>query len=107
MAAVKKVICPTLKTECLEDGTIVDGELQSCRFWVRITGKDPSTGKDLDQGDCAIAWMPVLLLENSQMQRQTGAAVESFRNVLHKDITDAIEQRASGAPKLKVINPEE
>jgi len=24
--------------------------------------------------------MPLLLIENSQMQRQTGAAVESFRN---------------------------
>ena len=25
-------------------------------------------------------WIPMLLIENSQMQRQTGAAVESFRN---------------------------
>jgi len=24
--------------------------------------------------------LPVLMIENSQMQRQTGAAVESFRN---------------------------
>jgi len=27
-----------------------------------------------------VAWMPILLIENSQQQRQTGAAVESFRN---------------------------
>ena len=25
-------------------------------------------------------WMPFLLIENSQKQRETGAAVESFRN---------------------------
>ena len=27
-----------------------------------------------------MAWIPVMLVENSQQQRQTGAAVESFRN---------------------------
>jgi len=27
-----------------------------------------------------MAWLPVLLIENAQMSRQTGAAVESFRN---------------------------
>jgi hypothetical protein len=27
-----------------------------------------------------MTWLPVLLIENSQQQRQTGAAVESFRN---------------------------
>jgi len=28
--------------------------------------------------------MPVLMIENSQQQRQTGAAVESFRNEMVK-----------------------
>ena len=32
----------------------------------------------------AMAWMPVLLIENAQMSRQTGAAVESFRNEMVK-----------------------
>jgi len=27
-----------------------------------------------------MAWMPVLLIENAQQSRSTGAAVESFRN---------------------------
>jgi hypothetical protein len=27
-----------------------------------------------------MAWMPMLMIENSQQQRHTGAAVESFRN---------------------------
>jgi hypothetical protein len=34
----------------------------------------------MDFPDCAIKWIPVLLIENAQMERQTGAAVESFRN---------------------------
>jgi hypothetical protein len=31
-----------------------------------------------------MAWMPMLLIENSQQQRGTGAAVESFRNEMVK-----------------------
>ena len=27
-----------------------------------------------------MSWMPILMIENSQQQRSTGAAVESFRN---------------------------
>jgi len=27
-----------------------------------------------------MAWMPILMIENSQQQRSTGSAVESFRN---------------------------
>lgn len=38
----------------------------------------------MDEWGCSIAWMPILLIENSQMQRQTGAAVESFRNEMVK-----------------------
>jgi hypothetical protein len=31
-----------------------------------------------------MAWMPMLMIENSQQQRSTGAAVESFRNEMVK-----------------------
>lgn len=52
----------------------------TCPWWVLVRGKHPQTEQPLDHWDCSIAWMPILLIENSQMQRQTGAAVESFRN---------------------------
>jgi hypothetical protein len=55
-----------------------------CAWFVKIVGKNPNTGKDIEDWGCAIVWMPVLLIENSQMQRQTGAAVESFRNEMVK-----------------------
>ena len=51
-----------------------------CAWFLKIRGNNPNTGEDVDDWGCAIAWMPVLLIENSQQQRQTGAAVESFRN---------------------------
>lgn len=51
-----------------------------CRKWVQIQGNNPNTGEAINRWDCTDAWLPLLLIENSQMQRQTGAAVESFRN---------------------------
>jgi hypothetical protein len=49
-----------------------------------VRGTNPNTGKEVDEWACAIAWMPMLMIENSQQQRQTGAAVESFRNEMVK-----------------------
>jgi hypothetical protein len=80
MATDKKIICPLNGKKCIEDGAIQDGELVACRFWVHVLGKNPQTGETIDNADCAFCWTPILLIENSQMQRQTGAAVESFRN---------------------------
>lgn len=53
-----------------------------CTWFIQIRGKNPNTGHDVDEWGCAIAWMPILLLEGAQQQRETGAAVESFRNVV-------------------------
>ena len=55
-----------------------------CAWFVKIVGKNPQTNADIDEHGCAIAWLPILTVENSQQQRQTGAAVESFRNEMVK-----------------------
>ena len=51
-----------------------------CAWFMQIRGKNPNTGEDVDEWGCSMAWMPILTIENSQQQRQTGAAIESFRN---------------------------
>ena len=51
-----------------------------CAWFTELRGTNPNTGKEVDEWGCAIAWLPVLMIENSQQQRSTGAAVESFRN---------------------------
>lgn len=51
-----------------------------CAWFTKIVGTDPNTGKDVDDYGCAVAWLPILLIENAQQSRSTGAAVESFRN---------------------------
>ena len=55
-----------------------------CAWFTKIVGTNPQTGQLVDEYGCAIAWMPLLTIENSQQQRQTGAAVESFRNEMVK-----------------------
>jgi len=67
--------CPLLKKNCIG--------LQ-CAWFTQVRGHNRNTGKEIDEWSCAIAWLPILLIENSQQQRSTGAAVESFRNEMVK-----------------------
>ena len=63
--------CPLIGEECMK---------LKCEWFTEIRGTNPQTGKEVDEWGCAVTWLPMLLIENSQQQRQTGAAVESFRN---------------------------
>lgn len=67
--------CPLIKKDCVG---------LTCAWFTRVQGYDTNTGNQVDEYQCAIAWMPTLLIENSGQQRQTGAAVESFRNEMVK-----------------------
>lgn len=81
MAKDAKIICPMMGgEECVEDGAVRNGELVRCRFWVVVHGQHPQTGAQFSDGECSVAWMPILLIENSKVNRETGAAVESLRN---------------------------
>lgn len=53
-----------------------------CAWFTRLQGTNPNTGQEIDEYACSVAWLPVLLIENAQKSRETGAAVESLRNVL-------------------------
>jgi hypothetical protein len=67
--------CPLIKKDCIG--------LQ-CSWFTQIRGTNPNTGEPVDEWGCAITWLPILTIENSQQQRHTGAAVESFRNEVVK-----------------------
>ena len=74
-----------------------------CAWFFKISGHNPNTGADVDEWGCSIAWLPVLLIENSQQQRGTGAAVESFRNEMVKTnikTADAILQSVNNNQTL-------
>lgn len=77
----KKIKCPyTGFTKTCFDGVTK----HNCPKWVKVSGKKPQSDETIDLYDCSDAWIPALLIENSQQQRQTGAAVESFRNEMLK-----------------------
>ena len=63
--------CPLIKEDCIG---------LKCSWFMLIRGQHPQTGQEVDEWGCAVTWMPMLTIENSQQQRQTGAAIESFRN---------------------------
>ena len=67
--------CPLVKKDCVE---------HKCAWYTHIQGMDPNTGQSVDHWQCAISWMPMLMIENSQQQRSTSSAVESFRNSMIK-----------------------
>lgn len=68
-------ICPFIKEKCLE---------HVCQFYVHVQGINPQTGAQMDNWDCAIAWLPVLLIEGANESRKTAASVQSFRNEMVK-----------------------
>jgi len=83
--------CPLLKKECVG--------LQ-CAWFTQVRGTNPNTGKEVDEWACAMAWLPILLIENSLQQRQTGAAVESFRN----EMVESQNQFISLSQQSPIVN---
>jgi hypothetical protein len=69
------IFCPLIKADC---------KGIQCSWFTQVRGTNPNTGKEVDEWGCAVTWLPMLMIENSQQQRQTGAAVESFRNEMIK-----------------------
>ena len=65
--------CPLINADCKGLG---------CSWFTQVRGTNPNTGEPVDEWGCAITWLPILLIENSQQQRSTSSAVESMRNEL-------------------------
>jgi hypothetical protein len=77
--------CP-LGAKCEEVKTDQTGQqyIARCPWYIKIKGFDPNTGSELDHWNCAIAWMPTLLINAANEARQGAAATESFRNEMVK-----------------------
>lgn len=75
----------------------------NCPKWIHVTGVHPNTGQPVDRYDCADRWVPALIIENSQQQRQTGAAVESLRNVV-ASVNNYVPREVLEHAPMKLIN---
>jgi hypothetical protein len=88
---------PDLKVRCPATGfTRACREILAeceCPKFVSIKGTDPQTGAIVDRHGCVDSFLPLLLIENAQVSRQIGAAIESFRNEVVKANDSAMEER--------------
>jgi hypothetical protein len=64
-----------------------------CPWWTRVIGKDPQSEEMIDDWRCAVALLPMLLIENAQQTRHVSAATESMRNEIVAGVTGAIYSR--------------
>jgi hypothetical protein len=62
--------------------------LYRCPWHVKVRGTDINTGEELDHWQCAIAWMPTLMINAANESRKGVAATESFRNEVMKTQQD-------------------
>ena len=93
------------KTNCPLNGFQPCKELE-CAWFMCVRGANPNTGEEVDEWGCAVTWMPILTIENSSQQRQTGAAVESFRNemVRANEVSQRVLLQTAGiAPQAQTM----
>jgi hypothetical protein len=74
--------CPLVGGDCKQ---------LECNWFIQLRGKHPQTGEPLDEWDCAVKWLPLLLIEGAQETRQTAAAIESFRNEMVRQNAELLE----------------
>lgn len=87
--------CRSIVTEC------------TCPKLIKVRGSDPQTGAAVDHVGCSDSILPMLLLEVSKHQRETGAAIESFRNEVRRqhDVSVAAHQYISNiVPRPTLID---
>lgn len=91
---MKEPICPLVKKPCLEAG---------CMFWTHIQGTHPQSGAKVDNFDCSIKWLPMLLVENARQTRGAQASIDSMRNEVVKrqdELNGAVRIAQNAPPKV-------
>lgn len=91
----EKIGCHRLARKCW-DGVVKE----HCQLWTNVRGRDPQTGAEVDRWGCADAFVPMLLIENAQQSRQTGAAIESLRNEAVKANSAAVQERQEALAQI-------
>lgn len=91
MFSKDKADCPFWRGPCKE---------HQCRLYIQVIGMNPNTGEQMNKYGCAFEFLPVLMIENSQQQRQTGASVDAFRNEMAQaNGLAAIQMQIANAPR--------
>ena len=65
--------CPILKKTCIE---------RECKLYIKLIGTNPQTDTPIDHWDCAIVWLPILSIENTQKTIQATASIDKLNNTI-------------------------
>lgn len=75
-------LCPLLTLDPQHPEKCVEHQ---CAWYTQVMGAHPQTGQQIAEFGCAMAWMPVLLIESAQQMRQAGASVDKLTNeIVHE-----------------------
>ena len=74
-----KVVCPLGMNSCRE---IKNNEILQCAWYVQIAGKTPQSEEIINEWKCAMAWQPILMIENAQTNRGQTQAITMFRDAV-------------------------
>lgn len=87
-----ETFCP-LGKKCQE---IKDNKIHQCAWYVKLQGKNPQTGDPIEEYRCAIAWQPILAIENNGATHGLASSVQSLRNetVKRQNIALGVMQNA-------------
>ena len=88
--------CPLIKKDCVG--------LQ-CAWFTQVRGTNPNTGEEVDDWACAVAWLPTLVIENANKQRQTAASVDALRNEVDQTLNNTSKALLCAFQGLPSIEP--
>lgn len=75
------------KTTCPLGGTcekIVDGHIERCAWYTELEGVNPQTGeKQPPRSMCAMAWIPILLIDNTAKTSGMSEGIQSLGNAIN------------------------
>lgn len=86
--------CPLLNKKCIK---------HQCVWYNMLQGNHPQTGQTVQEWGCSIAWIPLLLVENSKHIMGNQAATESFRNEVVSQNNRMTELLSDNAAAKKIM----
>jgi hypothetical protein len=98
---IKEAKCP-LGAVCEE--VKKDGKIYRCPWYTKLQGKDPLSDKIFDEWKCAIAWLPIIMLENAQTNRGQTEVLSAMREESLNRQNAAISAIMKGLPNATIIN---
>lgn len=90
-------MCPLIQDACIT---------HKCKWYKKILGTNPQTGQPMEEWDCAIGMLPLLLIENAMVGRQTGAEVNQVRHETIKQRTALMMTLFPSLPEKSLEGPE-